>query len=324
MADADLGKNSRNSNLTILSSKADKFNIVDEAEDVYQVKQKYKDLLLLLLYWAGMLLHAVLADRLGLSASGLNATIKRINDVDRKPVEETRSGKFKYYSLTEEGTKYVQEELLPLFADSEECERSAHNLFNLLNSFKEQNHGNWIAKLSEILDKELEGLEEKDDDADPGYVFINEYSGFYRKTKKKAEVFLSFLLTDKDLIQKILMVAERKNEFCGKNIIEILNQWDEDDCAGVCHMIDDMFDNLSENKRFRNFPNPFLGDKEECMEALHNKLMADMFCAIACNMDKAQLAQRWIEENMEKHVALYIAEKYRILYKKITQSEWAS
>lgn len=80
----------------------------DLTEQIRRVRSKYCDRILSLLKQEGSLYHGDLAARLDVSASGLNAIIKKMQDVDIPLIKIEQAGKFKVYSLSAELKEYYQ------------------------------------------------------------------------------------------------------------------------------------------------------------------------------------------------------------------------
>ena len=317
----NLAEDDIKSDLTLFHSRTNErqgLTAVKEIENVDQIKQKYKNQTLLEIYWTDQILHVMLANRLGLSPSGLNATIKKINDVAARPLQEKRSGKFKSYSLTDVGKNYVETEVFSLLMDSEQDEEDIHSIYNLLSAYKDKNQGNWIRNLKELTSES--DVEDENIDVELRNEFLSEYARFYRRESKKAEKFLNLLIADKELRQKIISNTKIKYIENKKTIVDILNQWVEQDCVEVYRVIDHLFQNIKEGRSNTDFLDTCLQDSEEWLEAIQDKLLADMLHALACNWKKEQLAKEWMQINMEKQLALYLAEQYRLLCNSILQA----
>lgn len=287
-----------------------------------QIRQKYKNQTLMEVYGTGNILHVTLANRLGVSASGLNATLKKLNDADPKPLQEVRAGKFKFYSLTETGKNYVETEILPLVMDSEQDKSEMNNIVNLLSAYKDKNHGKWNENLERLLEEEKTETENEDIDAALGREFFKEYVRFYRRKSEKAENLLNLLIVDKDLKQKVLEYVERKHAKNKETVMDILNQWVEQDCEETYRLMDYFFQSSVSCGQDIESLDTYLPAAEEWLEAVHNRLLADALCALAGGWEKDQLAKKWIQDDMEKSLALYLAEQYRHLRKDILRDKY--
>ena len=77
---SNLAEHSKSPDLKLISSEETgqaKTCRVEEAEEFSGIKQKYKNQMILEVGWADQILHVKLSNRLGVSPSGLNATIKK-------------------------------------------------------------------------------------------------------------------------------------------------------------------------------------------------------------------------------------------------------
>ncbi len=84
---------------------------VDDEEirrQVLQVRSKYCDPILKLLFQEKELYHGDLADNLNLSPSGLNAIIKKMMEQEPPLIEMTQIGKYTIYSLADRVRRYME------------------------------------------------------------------------------------------------------------------------------------------------------------------------------------------------------------------------
>ncbi len=77
--------------------------------EVQQINTKYKDEILSILAKRGTMLHGDLACAIEVSASGLNAIIKRMNATSVKLINVEEVSKYKLYSITPIAYKYITE-----------------------------------------------------------------------------------------------------------------------------------------------------------------------------------------------------------------------
>lgn len=77
--------------------------------EVLQISTKYKDEILSVLAKRGTMMHGDLASAIEVSASGLNAIIKRMNATPVKLVNVEEVSKYKLYSITPIAYKYITE-----------------------------------------------------------------------------------------------------------------------------------------------------------------------------------------------------------------------
>lgn len=80
---------------------------VNVQNEIQQINTKYRDRLLTILVRRGTMLHGDLAGELGLSPSGLNAVIKKINGTSVQMVHVEEVSKYKLYSVTPTAYNYV-------------------------------------------------------------------------------------------------------------------------------------------------------------------------------------------------------------------------
>ncbi|MCI9480617.1 MAG: hypothetical protein HFI21_16775 [Lachnospiraceae bacterium] len=306
--------------LIVMSSEtSEQKKAVMEEAAFTQVKQKYKNQILAEVYFTDRLSHLHLSNRLGVSASGLNATLKKINDTDPKPLREIRAGKFKYYSLTEDGKKYVKTEILSRLWDSEQIKEDVCNIWKLLNGYKESNQGKWNEYFTKLLLLEETGVSEERKDSDElAYEFLREYSDFYYKETEKAENLLSLLIADRELRQGIVSHVKIEYENHKGTVFDILNRWTEQNCEEVYQMVDQMFRNVKAGTKIADAIEVSLQGAEEYLEEIQNKILADILRASFRHLRKEELASEWIREDMGKQLAFYVAEKYRVLSESIS------
>lgn len=290
-------------------------------EDFSSIKQKYKNQMLLEVGWTEQILHVKLANRLGVSPSGLNATIKKNTDVGFRPLRERKSGKFKFYSLSEEGWRYLRAEILPLFIDSDADEEETRNIFDLLAAYKDENQGVWNENLKKILETSNEASEVESMGDALGHEFLKQYIRFYCREAKKAEHLLNLLIADKKLTQKIIANAQTQQVNRKKSVIYIINEWEEQDCEETYRIMDQLFWNVVDGEQTAEGLDTSLQDAQEQLEMVQDKLLADVLRALTVGWKKDQLKQKWIQAGMEKHLALYLAEQYRLLCNNINKKE---
>lgn len=94
-----------------ISDMDDSQTTIEELEDAaHRIPTKYTDKILYCLCLSGRCYHGDLAraETIQLSDSGLTAVMKKILSCKIPLVEQTKEGKYKRYSLTEEGERYVR------------------------------------------------------------------------------------------------------------------------------------------------------------------------------------------------------------------------
>lgn len=281
---------------------------------ISQIKQKYRDSVLLEIYENDRILHAELANRISISASGLNAVIKKMNDGPVKTIREIKAGKFKFYALTKEGIGYVETMILPSLIVSGQDAEEVHNLLHLLALYKDKNPDVWIERLEKISEEEYVEPENDEDTVSAlGYELLKAFGQFYRREADKAQKLIELSIPNKELQQKLMFSFEEKYDKGNVTPWEMLNQWEQMDCLGVYCMLDDLFISIADEKYVMQkssyqFPNVGAG-----FEAAMDKIKADVLHAIFCQWPKGKLIELLLEEKLNVHLAVYIAEKFRTL-----------
>ncbi|MBP3505400.1 MAG: hypothetical protein J6K43_03250 [Lachnospiraceae bacterium] len=94
--------------------------------EIQQINTKYRDEILSVLSKRGTMLHGDLASALGVSASGLNAIIKKMNGTSVKLIRVEEVSKYKLYSITPAAYSYItanNHELIVEYASINESKR---------------------------------------------------------------------------------------------------------------------------------------------------------------------------------------------------------
>lgn len=313
---SSLAEHTKSPDLKLISSEETglaKTGRIEEPEEFSGIKQKYKNQMILEVGWADQILHVKLANRLGVSPSGLNATIKKNTDVEFHPLRERKNGKFKFYSLSEEGWRYLESEVLPSFIDSDSDEEEARAVFDLLTAYKDENQGTWNGNLQKLLENDNEVSEYESIGDALGHEFLRQYIHFYCRDARKAECLLNLLIADKKLTQKIITNAQTQQVNRKQSVMHMLNEWDALDCEETYRIMDQLFGDVAVGKRTGQILDTSLQGAQEWLEMVQNKLLADVLRALIGGWTKDQLKREWIQDGMEKHLALYLAEQYRIL-----------
>lgn len=291
----------------------------DGVEAIAQIRQKYRDPLLMEIYESGRIIHAGLANRLSVSVSGLNAIIKKMNEVPIKPIRETKAGKFKFYTLTGDGKKYVESTLLPSVISNRRDSEEVHNLFLLLAMYKDQHQDAWCKNLKIFLEKESESADTADDvNKSDEYELLQAFGQFYHRENSKAGKLLELSVADKELRQCIVLYFNNKyiNNDC---VWSVLNQWEQQDTFEVYKMIDELFRSIDEEGRIVEKSMFCLTDIDLYFDVVLNKIQADILQAAFRQWSKDRILSTWLETDMEKHLALYLAEKYQTLFERLQQ-----
>ncbi|MCM1038806.1 MAG: hypothetical protein NC434_05730 [Ruminococcus sp.] len=293
---------------------------------VMQIKQKYRDSVLLEIYESDRILHAELANRLSVSASGLNAVIKKMNEGPVKTIREIKAGKFKFYTLTKEGTEYVETIILPSLIVSGQDTEEVHNMLHLLSLFKDKNPEVWPDKLVELSEKEYAEPENDEDTGNAlGYELLKAFGQFYQRDMTKAVKLLELGVVNKDIQQKLISgICERYVNHNATSWLT-LNQWSQQDYIGVSHMLDDLFMSISEEKYSMKKSSYQFQNMESEFENVTDKIKADVLHAMLHQWPKDKLIEVWVEEKLDIHLAVYLAEKFRTLsehfFEKIRKQE---
>lgn len=288
-------------------------------EAIAQIKQKYRDPLLMEIYESGRIIHAGLANRLPVSVSGLNAIIKKMNEAPIQPIRETKAGKFKFYTLTGEGKKYVESTLLPSVISNRRDSEEVHNLFSLLAMYKDQHQDTWCKNIKMFLEKERESTDTVDDvNRSDEYELLQAFGQFYRRENGKAGKLLELIVADKELRQCIILYFNNKyiNNDC---VWSVLNQWEQQDTLEVYKMIDELFRSIGEEGRIVEKSMFCLTDIDLYFDVVLNKIQADILQAAFKQWPKDRILSTWLETDMERHLALYLAEKYQTLFERLQQ-----
>lgn len=275
-----------------------------EKETISNLKQKYKDAVLFEIYENPNILHSVLANRMPVSASGLNAIIKKLNEAVPSPIHTSRQGKFTLYKLEEAGIKYVEEEILPLLVSNMEDKECVGNIFRLLSSFKDQNPKKWVMILENILNGQDEW-----DDYEEGSGFIKEIGVYSSDSGEEAKALLDLAIVDKELKKKIVdYLKENKNKNF-ESVWDVLNFWEQENTLELYRLIDKIFaipvnGELIDNERF------LLTDINIHLEKISDKIQANLLQALFKKLSKKEAIELWMAYGVETHLAIYLAEKY--------------
>lgn len=282
---------------------------VEEKDTIFELKQKYKDAVLFELYESEKMLHSTLANRLPVSPSGLNAVVKKLNEADPPPIYVDKQGKFTFYSLAEAGTAYVREELLPEMCSDVEDEERVHDIFRLLSIFKDRNTKKWTEVLNSIVNEEADFEEQEE-----GYGFVRELQAYRLRSSRGAEAFLGLAVAEKELQKKILDYLEKNKSKNFESAWDVLNYWEQVDCIEVYGLIDALFLALPGKEAMPESSGFALPDIRKYMELVLDKLQVSLLQAILQGLSKKEAMKRWIDCGLEKHLALYLAEKYESCY----------
>ncbi|MCI9465029.1 MAG: hypothetical protein HFI48_14280 [Lachnospiraceae bacterium] len=281
---------------------------------ISRIKQKYRDSVLLEIYESDRILHAELANRISVSASGLNAVIKKMNDGAVKTIREIKAGKFKFYTLTKESVEYIEMMILPLLIVSGQDAEEVHNLLHLLALYKDKNPEIWINRLAELSEEEYVELENDEDTGSAlGCELLKAFSQFYRRETDKALKLLELGIPNKEVQQKLILCFQEKYDKGNTSPWVILNEWEQQDCLGVYSMLDDLFISIADEQYIMKKSSYQFQNVGAGFEIVMDKIKADVLHAMFCQWPKSKLIGLWLEEKLDVHLAVYIAEKFRTL-----------
>lgn len=278
---------------------------IAEKETIFSLRQKYKNVVLMEIYENEGILHSVLTNRICSSASGVNATIRRLNEAFPPPIRVKRQGKFTLYSLEKEGKIYVEKVLLPSIASNEEDRETIHNIFRLLSTFKDKNSKDWPGNLEKILN----GQEELDD-YDEGLGFIKELTKYYLKSNEEAESFLNLAIVDSELKEKLIDYIKETQNYAFENCWEILNYWEQEDTLEVYKLIDSIFDSIAAGEDILDYDTFSLTHAKLHLETISDKIQAILLRAFLKRLSKEGAVNLWLAYGIDIHLAIYLAEKY--------------
>lgn len=281
-------------------------NNSDSATLSLYVKQKHRDALLETLYMQKNLLHSDLAKHLNISASGLNAVLKKINDVADPPVKSTKVGKYKYYNLTAAGRRFVEEMVIP-----PEQRFDMEHMREVWNIFQSQTGAAWEERFNSLFYLVGKSAEEMDDKVESAFCeFISCFLSFYRVNSKAAAAFVEELITSISIRENILIYAENKYG-ADKNLMVLNSILNQDDVKAYS-LLDELFE-LSIKKNELLLPEKYgVTDTNVFMNAI-NELKATVLHSLVAGEEKDILRETWINQGMERQLAFYAAEKYRSL-----------
>lgn len=159
--------------------------ILQMEETIKQVRSKYTEKILNLLDKEGSLHHGDVADKLNLSPSGLNAIIRKMQDLEVL-ININEIGKYKIYSLSDDMKTYFRlknERIVYLHDQSDR-----HGLFLPLQRFAQAAGKDWMDALNVCLTGE--DTEESDEVKDAFSAFIHQAEQLSSNDLKRIEAIL--------------------------------------------------------------------------------------------------------------------------------------
>lgn len=281
-------------------------NSNDKNDDVIFVAppQKNRDALLFEVYFEPRINSTKLANRLSVSLSNLNAIIKKINMCQEKPLEEIKIGKYKVFSLTEEGRRYVQNNLLNFLFENENDKKNIHQVVEVCKAFKDVYADCWTDFIKNRWNQEF-NQNEQGEGVDAFEETLRLLSKVYISSKEKFDLLLNLILNDKEvrvIVTDYIVRNIKEYKRYGHLAVSL-----DADCKSLFELIDRMFQLLLEGKEFE-----WTEDTRDIMQEL-NQVKSDMLLALLNHWDKAELLDYWIEQEMEMPLAYYMAEKFYII-----------
>ena len=279
-------------------------------ESIVTSRQKHKDKLLTILYERKYCSHTELAERLNISASGLNATIKKVNEVDNPPIKFTKTGKFKYYSLTQAGLTYVENVLLVSLD-----RKSTDHLREVWRILQDKAGDLWEVRFRELFSVLGKTAEDAEDEEEAAFLeFMDSFAAFYDADSREAASFIEELTGSSWIRYNVLAYAAKTTG--DNNKLAGLNHLLRKNCVMAYRLLDDLFDAAI------SLDEPLLMKKYELRDAtafreMVREIESDILHALMTNADKSALSSKWIHYGMDQQMAYYAAEKYRVLKDKI-------
>lgn len=295
MRKMELYSDYKQSSITRLSSNED-------CETIVNLKQKYKNSVLLEIYQSKPVLHSVLANRMQVSPSGLNAVIKRLNDVVDVPIIMDKRGKFTYYILSEIGSLYVEEYILPLFMECDKDKQVFENIHGLLNVFKDKHQTRWQEQILHIV------MDESIID-DEGRGFIDELSYYCIREEEKVYELLKLLIPDRECYQPIMNYLKEASKLELKSAVEILNLWAKKNTKTVYLLLNAVFAGLHKDNEYPDCSDYNLRYVEQYMPRVCDWILAKTLKGIMQNYTEEEMAEYFYSRGLDEHLAWFVAEK---------------
>lgn len=159
--------------------------------EIDQVRSKYGEKILNLLYEERAMYHGDLAVRLSVSPSGLNAIIRKMKESEIPLIKVEEIGKFKKYSLSEEMQKYMDGDNLEENIMSEEQSKEKVGLFLPIQRFVEAAGDTWREDLNLMLCGEDEGISKEIQRRFEE--LINQFEELYQKKSPELKLLQKFI-----------------------------------------------------------------------------------------------------------------------------------
>lgn len=251
------------------------------------------------------------------SSSNLSNIMSRLLAVTPALIHVEKSGRSKYYSLTEIARAYIKQELLPeenakirAFTPSY-SEDLLNDILRLLNSFKRQAGPAWAVALDNLL---CGNFSDTDPNLNQLYEdFIDALSRLRAQQRESSLEKVYDALHENILVNRIQKILETTLERF--YLMEPLFTVEQQDTRAAFGIIDKIFSEL--------YPTFYSFDSSSNIPALSPKQYHSVFYAIATmkddlpqnNYSKAETEEYWSSVYYTSNASLsYIAEKYKMLY----------
>lgn len=296
--------NELNPKTIVWSARGDDLSTGPE-DDIGQLRQKHKDELLRSVYDHDGISHAELADLLQVSASGLNAVLKKVCDVEKTPIVIQKVGKYKFYSLTNEGKQYVEANLLKQRQNTQE------RLEELWSLWIRRNPENPEEGFLSIFDNNALGKETEN--AAIAVEFLESFTSFWKEEKKHAWDMIQRITGSGRICSAVVRYTVEREH--GAEVNERLNSQYEKNWKECFRIVDSVFAQIT-----GDFAQIEDLEDGEAYENTFNAIVfwkARMLSFLVQHRSKIELRNEMIGCGVEEKLAYYIVEKYAMLQFKI-------
>lgn len=280
--------------------------------ELMNIKQKHKNVLLRKVYDKEGISHSELAEEIGVSPSGLTAIVKIINDdleLEKRPLKSKKVNKFRYYSLTETGRKYVEENLLS--EEGMEYDEQIRELWGLLWSRLRQERKE---KIKELL-RQYINLQEVEEGNAVFFEFMDLAIEYWKEQPEDVAILLKDLISDKELRNGVLNVIVDRADGCKK--MSPLIQMQKADEDMVYHMIDNIFEGICNPEKHIDIESQSFQDIKLYKEMVR-KIESDILYVIMRSKDEEHVRKMWLKCGLNKALAYYMALKCQLLIGEFT------
>lgn len=276
--------------------------------ELINIKQKHKDVLLRKVYDKEGISHSELAEEIGVSPSGLNAIVKKINEdlePENQPLKSKKVNKFRYYSLTEIGKKYVEENLF-----TEEGKEYKEEIRELWRLFCGRLRQEWKEKTRELLRQYINLQKAEDENQVLFFSIMDLLINYWKKQPEDVAILLKDLISDKELRSKVENVVVNRVDECNKMMPLIQAQGADEEMA--YHMIDDIFEEICNSEKDIEIKNEDFRNVK-AYRTMVQKIEADILYVIMHFKDREYVRKMWLDCGLDKALAYYMAEKCHFL-----------